>query len=179
MSVLDDLVQRVAQLPPEQQAAVYRDAADATADSLWVPNPGPQTDAYFSEAEILLYGGQAGGGKTHLELGWGINNADSGIIFRRERTRTDGLEKEGRRIIGERASFNGSDLEWAWPNGKTLKLGGMNGPDDWNGYAGRERDYMAFDEGGEFLEMQIASILAWLRAAPGKRCRAVIGSNPP
>lgn len=29
---------------------------------LWAPNPGPQTDAYFSDADILLYGGQAGGG---------------------------------------------------------------------------------------------------------------------
>ena len=29
----------------------------------WHPSPGPQTDAYFSEADELLYGGQAGGGK--------------------------------------------------------------------------------------------------------------------
>lgn len=29
----------------------------------WVPNPGPQTRAYFCEADELFYGGQAGGGK--------------------------------------------------------------------------------------------------------------------
>ena len=29
----------------------------------WLPSPGPQTDAYFSKADLLLYGGQAGGGK--------------------------------------------------------------------------------------------------------------------
>ena len=55
----------------------------------------------------------------------------------------------------------------------------MKEPDDWIGHAGRERDFMGFDEGGEFLEMQIAQIMAWVRAAPGKRTRVIIGSNPP
>jgi hypothetical protein len=29
----------------------------------WVPNPGPQTEAYFSPADEIFFGGQAGGGK--------------------------------------------------------------------------------------------------------------------
>lgn len=29
----------------------------------WLPTPGPQSDAYFSKADLLLYGGGAGGGK--------------------------------------------------------------------------------------------------------------------
>lgn len=144
-----------------------------------IPNEGPQTQAYRSLADVLLYGGQAGGGKTLLELGWGINEAESGIIFRRELSQTDGLEKEGKRIIADAARFNGQDLEWTWPAGKTLKLAGIKNPDDWMKHAGRERDYMGFDEGGEFLEMQVASLAAWLRAAPGKRTRLIIGSNPP
>lgn len=32
-------------------------------DLVWVPNPGPQTEAYFSPADEVFYGGQAGGGK--------------------------------------------------------------------------------------------------------------------
>jgi len=35
----------------------------------WKPFPGPQTEAYLSQADILLYGGAAGGGKTDLLLG--------------------------------------------------------------------------------------------------------------
>jgi hypothetical protein len=175
---LDDYVARFAgQTAEEKQQLAELIAAGVT--EKWVPNPGPQTDAYLSLADVLLYGGQAGGGKTHLELGWGVNESDNGIIFRRERTQTDGLEKEGKSIIGNAASFNGQDLEWNWPSGKSLKLGGMQQPDDWQGHAGRERDFMAFDEGGEFLELQVASIVAWLRAPPGKRTRVVIGSNPP
>lgn len=177
--MLDEILAKFAVLPPEAQQAVFRDAREQTQQLRWVPNPGPQTDAYLSLADVLLYGGQAGGGKTHLELGWGVNEADSGIIFRRERTQTDGLEREGKAIIGLAARFDGTDLEWTWPNGKSLKLAGMNQLDDWMKHAGRERDYMGFDEGGEFGEMQLAQIMAWVRAAPGKRTRVIIGSNPP
>lgn len=179
MSTLDDLIARVAGLPKDEQAKLYQMAAAHKAGRKMTPNPGPQTQAYLSQADVLLYGGQAGGGKTILELGWGINEAESGIIFRRERTQTDGLEKEGKKLIGTEASFNGQDLEWTWPSGKTLKLAGMKEVGSWIAHAGRERDYMAFDEGGEFVEEQVASIMAWIRAAPGKRTRAVIGSNPP
>jgi len=179
VSTLDDLIARVNKLPAEEQEELRAHALAQTKDMVWVPNPGPQTDAYLTEAMVILYGGQAGGGKTHLELGWGINEADSGIIFRRELSQTDGLEKEGKKIIGDAARFNGQDLEWTWPSGKTLKLGGMKDPDSWIAHAGRERDYFAFDEGGEFLEMQVAQIIAWLRAPAGKRTRVVIGSNPP
>lgn len=177
--MLDELLGRLTALDPKSKAEVAERVANATKGLRFIPNPGPQTQAYLSKADILLYGGQAGGGKTLLELGWGVNDAQSGIIFRRELNQTDGLEKEGKKLIGEDAGFNGQKLEWTWPSGKTLKLAGMNQAGDWVKHAGRERDFMSFDEGGEFLEMQVAQIIAWLRAAPGKRCRVIIGSNPP
>jgi len=178
-NLLDGIIARFLAMPAAEQAAVADMAKQATKGMQFVPNTGPQTDAYLSAADVLLYGGQAGGGKTMLELGWAINRADSAIIFRRERTQTDGLEKEGKKLIGSAGRFNGQDLEWTWPDGKTLKLAGMKDADDWMGHAGRERDYMAFDEAGEFLESQVASLAAWLRAPPGKRTRVILGSNPP
>lgn len=176
---LDDVLARLQGLHPKQLKQVQDEVGRATAAMRMVPNVGPQTAAYLSKADVLLYGGQAGGGKTILELGWGVNEGESGIIFRRERTQTDGLEKEGKKLIGDAARFNGQDLEWTWPSGKSLKLAGMKGADDWMAHAGRERDYMGFDEGGEFLESQVASIAAWVRGPPGKRTRVIIGSNPP
>jgi hypothetical protein len=178
-SLLEEIRARMSALPADRQREVAALAGAVTGTMRMVPNAGPQTAAYRSMADVLLYGGQAGGGKTFLELGWPINESDSGIIFRRELTQTDGLEKEGKKLIGQAAGYNGTKHEWTWPNGKSLKLAGMKGPEDWQPYAGRERDYMGFDEGGEFLEVQVASIIAWLRAAPGKRCRVIIGSNPP
>jgi hypothetical protein len=37
----------------------------------WAPEPTnqPQFDAYHSKADLLLYGGAAGGGKTDLLIG--------------------------------------------------------------------------------------------------------------
>lgn len=179
-SLLDELVDRVKRQPAHKRHKIIEDARKATKHLPWIPNPGgPQTEAYLSEADMVLYGGRAGGGKSQLELGWGVNVAQAGIIFRRELSQTDGLERDGKQIIGNRASFNGTDHEWTWPDGKTLKLGGMKTADSWIDHAGRERDYMAFDEAGEFLEIQVASILAWLRAEPGRRTRIILGSNPP
>jgi len=178
-TALSEMFDRVAAMSGDQKTALVKEIENATRGDKWLPNEGQQTEAYFSKADVLLYGGSAGGGKTHLELGWGINEARSGIIFRREGTQTDGLEKEGKLVIGDDARFNGVDNEWTWPDGKTLKLAGMPQPDDWGKHAGRERDYYAFDEAGEFLEMQVAQILAWLRAEPGRRTRVVLGSNPP
>lgn len=176
---LQEIVNRLHSMPAEKRDIAIREALDATRDKPWIPNEGPQTKAYLSPATLILYGGQAGGGKTQLAIGIGVNDGESGIIFRRELSQTDGLEKDGKEIIGTAASFNGSDHEWTWPDGRTLKLGGMKDADSWTDHAGRERDYIGYDEAGEFLEVQVGSLLAWLRARPGKRVRMVLASNPP
>src|SRR5690606_11279154 len=151
--------------PPSARKKIAEAVRKATQHMTWVPNPGPQTQAYLSEADILLYGGQAGGGKSQLMLGWGINEAQRGIIFRRELTQTDGLESDGKKILGDRC-WNGQDHEWTLPDGRSLKLAGMREADSWMAHAGRERDFMGYDEAGEFLEIQVASLFAWLRARP-------------
>lgn len=179
MPTLDEVIQKLGGLNTAARKKVVATAKAATRGMTWIPNPGPQTDAYLSLADILLYGGEAGGGKSQLAIGWGVNEAENGIVFRRELTQTDGLEKDGKTIIKATAGFNGTDREWTWPSGKSFKIGAMRQADSWNDHAGRERDYMAFDEGGEFLEIQVASIIAWLRAPAGKRTRVIIPSNPP
>jgi hypothetical protein len=178
-TLLDELIERIEGQPAAVKSQIAKEVHEATKHMAWIPNVGRQTDAYLSLADLVLYGGRAGGGKTHLELGWGINEAMTGIIFRRELTQTDGLEAEGKKIIGNRATWNGTDHEWTWSNGKSLKLAGMRESDSWMAHAGRERDYFAFDEAGEFLEAQVASLLAWLRSEPGRRTRMILGSNPP
>lgn len=178
MGTLEESIARLRGLPAKEFAKAKEMILEATQD-VWIPNPGPQTQAYLSAADIILYGGQAGGGKSQLLIGWGVNESETGIIFRRELSQTDGLERDGKAIIGSAAGFNGTDLEWTWSPEKSLKLGGMKSADDWIGHAGRERDFIGVDEGGEFLEVQVGSIMGWMRAKPGKRTRLIIGSNPP
>src|SRR3990167_7820139 len=62
--MLDEVLDRVKGLSPEQKKSAWDDALTLTRDMPWVPNPGPQTDAYLSEADVLLFGGRAGGGKA-------------------------------------------------------------------------------------------------------------------
>jgi hypothetical protein len=162
-SLLDELIDRVEKKPAPVRKRIAEEVHEATKHMAWVPNPGPQTDAYLSEADILLYGGQAGGGKSHLELGWGINEADGrdhlparADADRRPRGRRQGdhrhreLERLGPRVdVARRAHAEARRHE----GGRQL-----------DGHAGRERDYMGFDEAGEFLEQQVGSLFAWLRA---------------
>ena len=51
----------------------------------WKPDPGnrPQREAYRSKADLLLYGGAAGGGKTDLLLGLALMEHACSVIFRR------------------------------------------------------------------------------------------------
>ena len=64
-------------------------------------------------------------------------------------------------------------------DGKVIDFSGCQHPGDEQRNKGRPKDFIGFDEGAEFLESQVSSMLAWLRAEPGKRCRVVLASNPP
>ncbi len=180
MLQLDEVLTRLTALPQDQRQEVERAVLTETARMRFVPLPGPQTEAYLSQADVLLYGGAAGGGKSFLLMGLASQEHKRAIVFRRELGQTDGLEEAGRQIIGDTARFTGSPTpEWDWGDGQALKLAGIKEPGDWIKHAGRERDFMGFDEAGEFLAEQVASLIAWNRGPLGQRCRVVLASNPP
>ncbi len=179
MTLLDEVAAKIGALSPADRQSLVEQVAPLKAKMRFVPLPGPQTEAYLSEADVLLYGGAASGGKSFLLMGLASQEHTRSIVFRRELAQTDGLEESGKQIIGLTASFNGTDKEWKWTGGRSLKLAGMQMPDDWNKHAGRERDFYGFDEAGEFLRMQVASLFGWNRGPEGQRCRVVLASNPP
>lgn len=183
IATLEDLL---AGMAPDQRAEVVR-VASSKLSLPWLPNPGAQTDAYLSQADQLLYGGQAGGGKSHLLIGVAANDHDRSLILRREATELDGLISDSRTLLTGHTKWNfrGSpDNEWDWGRQRSIRFGGMKEEQDWRKYAGRPRDFMGFDEAAEFTESQVASLIAWLRAPAIKgqvprRCRVVFASNPP
>jgi hypothetical protein len=176
---LAEVLRAFESLPEQARKEVAADAMKATKEMRFVPLPGPQTDAYLSKADVLLYGGSAGSGKSFLLMGLASQEHTRSIVFRRESSQTDGLQEAGRQIIGDTARFNGTDLEWSWPDGRSVKLAGMQLVGDWGKHAGRERDLIGYDEAGEFLEQQVSSLMAWNRGPEGQRCRIVFASNPP
>lgn len=144
----------------------------------FLPLPGPQAMALCSTADITGYGGAAGGGKTHLIVG-AAGEHRRGAIFRREITELDGIIAAIYELYGK-DDYNKNEKEHDTGE-RSIKLGGMKEAEDWRHYAGRARDYYAFDEAAEFLEEQVRTlVLAWMRSPdPAQRCRAILAFNPP
>lgn len=107
---------------------------------LWVPQEGPQRMAYESKADIVFYGGAAGGGKTDLLLGVPLTTQKHSIIFRREAVQLIGIEERMTKILGTRKGYNSQDGVWRLPGGRILELGSVKEPGDWVKYQGRAHD---------------------------------------
>lgn len=179
MALLDDLIGRVNALDPAAREQVVKDAVAATKELRWVPNPGPQTEAYFCEADELFYGGQAGGGKSDLLIGLGINEHHDSLILRRVNDDAKDLAKRAKDVAGEDCHYNGQD-KILTVDSRTIKFGGCQFEEDKERYKGRAKDFYGFDEIGDFTLSQYKFITTWNRSArPGQRCRVVCAGNPP
>lgn len=166
-------------MAPEMRAAVDSFLMVA-APAIWVPQAGPQSAAYHSPADILFYGGSAGGGKSSLLLGLSLTEQEHSIIFRREAVQLIGLEEDMTKILGSRAGYNGQDHLWRLPGKKVLELGSVKDPDDWMKYQGRPHDFKAFDEITHFTELQFRTLIGWMRTDnTAVRQRVVAAGNPP
>lgn len=146
----------------------------------WVPQPGPQSMAYDSRADVMFYGGAAGGGKTDLLLGLCLTAQDHSIIFRREAVQLTGIEERMSSILGTRDGYNSQKGIWRLPAGRVMELGSVKEPDDWMKYQGRAHDLKAFDEITHFTELQFRTLIGWMRTDnPDIRQRVVCAGNPP
>ena len=76
----DDLLSILDNLNPTDRKEAISIATAVTDHMPWVPNPGPQTEAFFSKADEVFYGGQAGGGKTDLLLGLALTAHTKSLV---------------------------------------------------------------------------------------------------
>jgi hypothetical protein len=145
----------------------------------WLPTPGPQTDAYYSQADLLLFGGSAGGGKSSLLMGTALTAHTNTVIFRRAYVDIRGLEEELVKITGSRTGYNGSDKVYRNAD-RVIEFGALEKPGAEFSWQGRPHDFIGFDEGAQLNAAKVQFVLGWMRTTkPGQRCRAVIASNPP
>jgi hypothetical protein len=181
MSQLDAIIERVAGLPPKDRAQVEKDAFEATKAMKWIPNPGPQTDAYFSKADVLLYGGEPGGGKSQLLLGLAFNEHERTLVMRRQYSDLDRIVEDALKINGSRDGFNGSPPPKLKISEKQIiNFGAAHRVGDEQGQMGKGRDLLAIDEATHFAEQQIRFLMGWNRTeTPGQRVRTVLATNPP
>lgn len=152
-------------------------AGDAPA---WVPQDGPQRAAYDSLADIVFYGGAAGGGKTDLLLGVALTTQRHSIVFRREAVQLTGIVERMASILGTRDGFNSQTGVWRLPGKRVMELGSVKEPGDWVKYQGRAHDAKLFDEITHFTESQFRTLIGWLRSDnPDVRQRVICAGNPP
>lgn len=145
-----------------------------------MPLPGRQREAIESRADVLFYGGAAGGGKTDLLLGMASTHHWRSIIFRREATQLKGLEDRSNELYTGLGRYNGQDGIWRFTDGRRIEFGSCKDAGDEKKYQGRPHDLKGFDEITHFLKSQFVYLGGWLRSAdPSQRCRVVCTGNPP
>lgn len=175
-----DFLQAFNAMTPEEQDEARKLADAETGHMLFVPNVGPQTEAYYCEADELFYGGAGGGGKSALLCGVAINEHIDIQLFRREATQLRGLVKELRQIIGNTDGFNRAINVWHRGD-QTIELAGLQHEDDKYDWQGRQADFKGFDEITHFTRSQYRFVIGWNRSTnPNvKRCRVIATGNPP
>lgn len=180
-SALDEYLATLGALPEQVRAEVEADAIRATAGMAWIPNPGPQTEAYFSPADVLLYGGQGGGGKSSLILGLSLTQHRRSLLMRRQYSDLNALTEEAIRFNGTRDGFNGSPPpKLRTRDTRLIEFGGAKSIGDEQHWQGQAHDLLGFDEAVQFAEAQVRFLMGWVRTTEeGQRCRTVMATNPP
>lgn len=149
---------------------------------VWLPLVGPQTMAYESEADIVGYGGAAGGGKSDLVAGKILTKHKRALVIRREKAQTEGIIQRLTEIIGHGDGFNSQKAIWRVPeaNEPIIEFGGLDNLGDERRWQGRPHDIKAFDEVTEMRESQVRFIMGWTRSNdPNVRPQVLMTFNPP
>lgn len=182
MTVLDELLAKLTILPGGDKDKLQENVSrDASAKLKWIPSPGPQRDAYCSEADVLLYGGEPGGGKSQLILGLAFNCHRRSLIMRRHYGELERLIEDALKIHGSRDGFSGTPQPRLRisPEQVIQFRAAQRVGDEW-GTMGQGRDLLGIDEATHFSESQVRFLMGWVRTeSQGQRCRVVLATNPP
>lgn len=150
------------------------------------PHPGPQTAFFESQADITIYGGAAGGGKSwaltvnplrHIDVpGFGA------VIFRRTFAQIQseqGIWDESLkwyRKVGGVPNFG--DLKWKFPDGTHVSFAHCQFLKDTENYLSSQICYLEFDQLEQFEEKQFWDLLGRNRSTCGVRPQVFAGCNP-
>jgi hypothetical protein len=180
MSV-DEALAMYEQLPEDQRAELDALIDKRSEGELWIPSAGPQLEAMLSEADVLLYGGEGGGGKTDLGLGLAFTQHERSLIIRRQYTDLRGITDRAKEINSTDKGYNGSSPPRLTAiNKKIIDFGALSEEGSEEVWQGQPHDLIYIDEVVQNREKQVRFLMGWNRTTTeGQRCRVVLGSNPP
>lgn len=149
---------------------------------IWQPHPenNPQQLAYNSKAQVIGYGGAAGGGKTDFAIGSALTQHKKSIIFRREYPQLKDIMARAEGVAGKNGKLNRVDKILKLDDGTTCEFGAMQYESDKEKYQGRDHDLKVYDEATHFTRSQIEFTSAWNRThLPNQHCKILLTWNPP
>lgn len=139
------------------------------------PQPGPQTAFMETPADIAIYGGAAGGGKSYALLLEALRHHDNprfgAVMFRRQSTQVrneGGLWDESTSLympLGAhpREAF----LEWEFPSGARVKFAHLEHEKTVYEWQGAQVPLLCFDELTHFSEKQFFYMMSRNRSTSG------------
>lgn len=181
MSEVDDMIAAMQRMPEKELAAFIEKTSKGFEKAKFIPNPGPQTDAYYSKADILLYGGSGGSGKSALLCGLALSQHHRTLILRRKYADLSAMSDELVKMNGTRDGFTSMPRpKLRTSDERLIEFGACQHLGDEESFQGQARDLHGFDEVTQFLREQVRYIIGWNRPSrPGQRCRVIYASNPP
>jgi len=173
---LDEIQRKLDDLPHEELQKVAEQAYALVPDC-WIPNPGPQEQAYNSPADILLYGGQAGGGKSALVTGLALTRHKNCLLIRRQYSDMGSIIEDTLKQYGSRDGFNGSaPATLRTRDGRRIVFGGAKDPGDEEHYKGQPFDLLCVGRDTPVL-MGDGSYLAIQDLKVGMRVQTLQGAR--
>lgn len=164
---------------PEQRDELRALLEGDLAKHIWRTQVGRQSEAADSTADIIGYGGSAGGGKSDLIAGLALTEHNRSLIIRREKAQTEGIIQRIEEILGTRDGYNSQKATWRVGE-RLIEFGGLDNLTDHSRWQGRPHDLKAFDEVTEQREFQVRFIMGWTRTNKiGQRLRRLLTFNPP
>lgn len=150
------------------------------------PQPGPQEKFLSSRADVCVYGGAAGSGKSFALLLEPLYHAANGrfraVLFRRTVPMlrlAGGLWDTSEQVYSPLgAASNLSALEWRFPSGAVVKLAGMELPSDRYTWQGAQIPLICFDELTQFGAEQFWYLLSRNRSMSGVKGYVRATCNP-
>ena len=150
------------------------------------PHSGPQTQFLGSPADIAIYGGQAGGGKTWALLAEAVrythNPHYGAVIFRRtspQITNEGGLWDESMLMypqLGGKPKVG--TLDWKFESGANISFRHLQHETDKLAWQGSQVAMMGFDELTHFTETQFFYMLSRNRSTSGVKPYVRATCNP-
>lgn len=151
---------------------------------VWHPQIGPQEMLLASTADVVGFGGSAGGGKTEGAIGKALRQHNRIQIFRRHGPELLGIRDRITELVGPNY-YNGRDNVFRIPRLKrapcVIELCSAPNAGDEVKFQGRPKDLLVFEEAANFLEQQVRFVSAWLRDATGSgiKPQMLLTFNPP